>query len=43
MSFGWFGEFVISEVSKERHLVISGFRCDMKEICLFVILRAKDW
>jgi hypothetical protein len=32
MLFGWFGEFVISEVSKERHLVISGFRRDINEI-----------
>jgi len=29
---GWLGEFVITEVSKRHHLVISGFRCYVNEI-----------
>jgi hypothetical protein len=48
MAFGWFGEFVISEVSKQRHLVISGFAamklkyaffCDFTSQILVVLSR----
>ena len=30
--YGWFGEFVISEVSKQRHWVIWGFCRDVNDI-----------
>jgi hypothetical protein len=32
MTFGVFGEFVITEVSKQTHWVICGFSCDVNEI-----------
>ena len=34
--FGWLGEVVMTEVSKQHHLVISGLVCSVNEIFLLL-------